>query len=94
MQKSTKFQGGHGKFEWKSRGLVKKIDTLNRGGDKIFFWKSPLSVQAFPFYFYSILSIQTLYPFLLIPFSITQKLKRSFPRDYSIYKKSTACGDT
>ena len=34
MQKNGKFQGGHGKFDWKSKGvkLKKKIDILNRGG--------------------------------------------------------------
>ena len=44
MQRNGKFQEGHGKFDWKSRGFnFKKIDILNRGGT-IFFWKSPMNV--------------------------------------------------
>ena len=40
--KKWKAPGGHGKFDWKSRGVnFKKIDILNRGGGTIFFWKSP-----------------------------------------------------
>ena len=41
--KNGKFQGNHGKFEWKSREVnFKKLDIFNRGGGTISFWKSPI----------------------------------------------------
>ena len=46
MQKNKKFQGGHDKFDWKSRGVnVKKIDILNRGGLQFFTGKAQLSKE-------------------------------------------------
>ena len=37
------FQGGHGKFEWKSRRVnFKKSISSTRGGGSTFSWKSPL----------------------------------------------------
>ena len=43
-QKDGKFQGGHGKFDWKSREVnFKKIDILDRGGGgTIFFLEKPI----------------------------------------------------
>ena len=38
--KNGKFQGNHGKFEWKSREVnFKKLDILNRGGYNFFLEK-------------------------------------------------------
>ena len=42
-----KFQGGHGKFDWKSRGgEVQRNRHPQQGGNFffLFFWKSPLEV--------------------------------------------------
>ena len=40
MQKNGKLQGGHGKFDWKSRGSTsKKLISLTGGGIELFFTK-------------------------------------------------------
>ena len=39
--KSEKFPEGHGKIDWKSRGVVDLNRNTQRGG-KFIFWKSPL----------------------------------------------------
>ena len=46
-EKSGIFLGGHGKIDWKSRGVdLKIIDILNMGGT-VFFLKKPNSLQTF-----------------------------------------------
>lgn len=46
MQKRGKFQRGHGKIDWKSRGVNSKtIGILTQHGSYNFFWKSPIIIM-------------------------------------------------
>ena len=46
MRKNGKIPGGHGKLDWKFKGVTfKKFDILKGGGGKIYFWKSPLLME-------------------------------------------------
>ena len=52
MQKKLKIPGGHGKFDWKSRGVNLKKNRHPQQESKVFFfWKSPITFKIFSKHF-------------------------------------------